>query len=145
MNQSDPLLYHLRDLGYRLTPQRLAILRVLNQAGCHLAPAEIYQRVQPELPGITEATVYRTLNFLAEQGLVLVAHIGRGQLVYEVANHNHHHLICRACGCMHEIDHGELVALYERFFDRTGYQIDTIHATFFGLCPGCQADRPSPD
>lgn len=138
MNNSDSSLTHLRALGYRLTPQRLAILKALNQAGCHLTPAEIYQQVHPNLPGLTEATVYRTLNFLAEQGLVMVAHVGHGQLVYEVSEHDHHHLICRVCGRMEEIDHQELKSLYKVFLAKTGYQIDTIHATFFGLCPTCQ-------
>ena len=141
MNNSELSLTHLRALGYRLTPQRLAILKALNQAGCHLTPAEIYQQVHTDLPGLTEATVYRTLNFLAEQGLVLVAHIGHGQLVYEVADHDHHHLICRLCGGMEEIDHQEIKSLYEKFLANTGYQIDTIHATFFGLCPACQGKQ----
>jgi Fe2+ or Zn2+ uptake regulation protein len=141
MNKPDLNLTHLRAHGYRLTPQRLAILKVLNQAACHLTPTEIYQQVVADLPGLTEATVYRTLNFLAEQGLVLVAHVGHGQLVYEVAEHDHHHLICRVCGSMEEIDHQELRTLYKNFLTRTGYQIDTIHATFFGLCPGCQANQ----
>jgi Fe2+ or Zn2+ uptake regulation protein len=131
----------LRSQGYRLTPQRLAILRVLRQAGGHLTPSEIYQLVREDIPGLTEATVYRTMNFLAEQGLVLVAHVGHGQLVYEIADHDHHHLICRVCGKEQEVDHLELKALYEGFLDRTGYQIDTIHATFFGLCPDCQKER----
>jgi Fe2+ or Zn2+ uptake regulation protein len=140
MNTPDTDLTHLRAHGYRLTPQRLAILKALNQASGHLTPAEIYQQVHADLPGLTEATVYRTLNFLAEQGLVLVAHVGHGQLVYEMADHDHHHLICRICGSMEEIDHQEFRVLYKKFLTRTGYQIDTIHATFFGLCPRCQLD-----
>ena len=127
----------LREQGYRLTPQRLAILDVLHNTQGHLNPTEIYQRVVQVIPGLTEATVYRTLNFLAEQGLVLVAHLGRGRLVYELAEHDHHHLICRQCGDMREIDHLELKGLYEQFLNNTGYQINTIHATFFGHCPEC--------
>jgi Fe2+ or Zn2+ uptake regulation protein len=137
MEQNYPELARLREQGYRLTPQRLAILDVLRNAHGHLTPAEIYQQVAQEIPGLTEATVYRTLNFLAEQGLVLVAHLGRGQLVYEFTEHDHHHLICRQCGGMQEIDHQELKELYEQFFDKTGYQINTIHSTFFGHCPEC--------
>jgi Fe2+ or Zn2+ uptake regulation protein len=137
MEQNYPELSWLREKGYRLTPQRLAILEVLRNADGHLTPAEIYQRVAQEIPGLTEATVYRTLNFLAEQGLVLVAHLGRGQLVYEFTEHDHHHLICRQCGSMQEIDHQDLEDLYDQFLDKTGYQINTIHATFFGFCPDC--------
>jgi Fe2+ or Zn2+ uptake regulation protein len=74
---------------------------------------------------------------LVEQGLVLVAHLGRGQLVYEFAENDHHHLVCRNCGEMQEIDHHQLKQLYDNFLDITGYQINTIHATFFGYCPEC--------
>lgn len=128
----------LRARGFRMTPQRMAILRILSDSSCHLLPLEIYQRAQAVIPGITEATVYRTLTFLHEQGLVLAAHIGNGQLTYEIAGHDHHHLVCRKCGHTHQIEHRDLAPLYAHFQESTGYQIDIVHVTFFGLCPGCQ-------
>lgn len=121
-----------------MTPQRMAILHIMREAGTHLTPLEVYQRAQHALPGLTEATVYRTLTFLTEQGLLLAAHIGSGQLVYEIALHDHHHLICRKCGRTHEIDHELLKSLYEQFQSSTGFKIDSLHVTFFGLCPECQ-------
>ncbi len=132
----------LRAQGHRLTPQRLAILQILEDAGGHLTPIEIYERAAQRLPGLTEATVYRTLDFLAHNGLALVAHVGEGRLVYESAEHNHHHLICRACGHTVEIEHDLLKELYAQFAERTGYQIDCSHMTFFGLCPGCAPKQP---
>ncbi len=87
---------HLHEHGFRMTPQRMAILNILSQAGAHLTPIEICQKAAEALPGLTDATVYRTLSFLAQQGLVLAAHVGNGQLVYEIAGRNHHHLICRS-------------------------------------------------
>jgi Fe2+ or Zn2+ uptake regulation protein len=143
MSDKYPEVSWLRSQGFRLTPQRLAILEVLRSADGHLTPSDIYEKVAADLPGLTEATVYRTLNFLAEQGLVLVAHLGRGQLVYEIAEHDHHHLICKECGDMKEIDHIEIKALYDQFLDKTGYQINSIHTTFFGLCPDCQSKKTS--
>lgn len=128
----------LRSRGYRMTPQRLAILRILHDAERHLTPLEVYQMAEERVPGLTEATVYRALSFLTSQGLLLAAHVGNGQLVYEIAEHAHHHLVCRACGQTQEIDHSVLGALYEQFQSTTGYQIDTVHVTFFGLCPDCQ-------
>jgi Fe2+ or Zn2+ uptake regulation protein len=127
--------------GYRITPQRMVILRILREAETHLHPTEVYQRARVILPGMTEATVYRTLAFLTEQGLALAAHIGNGQMVYEIAGHAHHHLICRACGGTLEIEHELLVELYGLFRVRTGYQIDSMHTTFFGLCPECQGNE----
>ena len=131
--------------GCRVTPQRLAILQILQEPGRHLTPLEIYQEAQRTIPGLTEATVYRTLNFLSEQGLILAAHVGSGQLVYESAEHAHHHLICRKCGDNQPIEHDLLKPLYQQFQEITGYQIDTIHATFFGLCPDCQKTNPTSD
>lgn len=135
--QDNAILHDLREHGHRLTPQRLAIMQILAEEGRHLSPAEIYQRAVQRLPGLTEATVYRTLDFLARNGLVLVAHIGDGRLVYEVAGHNHHHLICHECGGTVEIEHELLESLYDRLRDQTGFQIDHWHVTFFGLCPRC--------
>ncbi|HEX9617341.1 MAG TPA: Fur family transcriptional regulator [Anaerolineales bacterium] len=138
MNDLDPSISGLRAQGYRLTPQRLAILNILRQSGEHLSPSEIYLRARQVMPGLTEATVYRTLIFLTEQDLILAAHVGSGQLVYQIAEHDHDHLICRACGQTEEIDHSVLRSLYEQFEVRTGYRIDSVHQTFFGLCPDCQ-------
>jgi Fe2+ or Zn2+ uptake regulation protein len=58
----------LKAQGFRLTPQRLAILRILEEAGGHVSPAAVYQQASRQMPGITEATVYRTLEFLSQQG-----------------------------------------------------------------------------
>ena len=128
----------LRSQGYRMTPQRWSILSILQASPGHLTPVAIFHRARQILPGLTEATVYRTLDFLSDQGMVLAAHVGSGQLVYEIAGHAHHHLICRACGHALEIDHTLLKELYTIFEERTGYQIDSVHTTFFGFCPDCQ-------
>lgn len=127
----------LRARGYRMTAQRLAILRALQASKGHLTPQAVFEKVREADPGVTEATVYRTLNFLTAQGLLLAAHVGSGQLVYELASHAHHHLICRRCGATCEVDHALLRDLYRSLEARTGFQIDTTHVTFFGLCPQC--------
>jgi Fur family transcriptional regulator, ferric uptake regulator len=137
MQTNEAIVQNLRERGYRLTPQRLAILQLLEESSGHLAPTEIYEQAVRRMPGLTEATVYRTLDFLARHGLALVAHVGEGRLVYESARHNHHHLICRDCGEIVEIEHDLLEALAAKFRERTGFTIDVCHVTFFGHCPGC--------
>jgi Fe2+ or Zn2+ uptake regulation protein len=128
----------LRARGYRMTPQRHAILHVLCHSGKHLSPSDVYRQAHKELPNLTETTVYRTLEFLAENGLALPAQIGNGHLVYEIAGHNHHHLICRNCGASVEVDHAPLKRLYRQLESPTGYKLDSSHVTFFGLCSDCQ-------
>jgi Fe2+ or Zn2+ uptake regulation protein len=126
--------------GCRMTPQRMAILQTLEDAERHLTPLEIFERTAHALPGITEATVYRTLNFLSAHSLILAAHIGNGQLVYETAARAHHHLICRRCGTTQDIEHDLLIQLFNQLQTKTGYEIDSLHMTFFGLCPDCRAE-----
>ena len=67
MSCADQYTPQLHALGFRMTPQRLAILHALHHAGGHLSPTEVYQRASSDLPGLTEPTVYRTLEFLADE------------------------------------------------------------------------------
>lgn len=127
----------LRSRGFRMTPQRMTILHVLHQAGTHLSPGDIYTRARRELPGLTEPTVYRTLDFLVENGLVHPSQSGGGHLTYEIAGRDHHHLVCRVCGGEIEVEHSLLANLYRRLEKSTGYHKIDSHVTFFGLCPDC--------
>lgn len=138
MSCADEYTPKLRARGYRMTPQRLAILHVLHHSGGHLSPAEVYERALTELPSLTEPTVYRTLEFLAENGLARPAHMGSGHLVYEIARHEHHHLKCRVCGNEMEVEHTLLKSMYQKLESESGYKLTDSHLTFFGLCPNCQ-------
>jgi len=128
----------LRKQGYRLTPQRLAILQILIDSGGHLSPQQVFEQARELTPGITEPTVYRTLSFLSEEGILMPTHEASGSLVYEVASDLHHHLVCRSCGESLEIEHAALETLYKTLRKQTGYALDDRHITLFGLCPGCQ-------
>jgi Fur family ferric uptake transcriptional regulator len=125
--------------GFRMTPQRMAILHTLRHSGGHLSPIEVYERTRRVQPGLTEATVYRTLEFLAKNGYALAAHLGNGKLVYELTEEPHHHLICQQCGTTVAVEHDALARLYHELGALTGYKLDASHVTLFGLCPGCQS------
>lgn len=137
--ETDHLLRHLHARGSRLTPQRLAILRAVDSAEGHLSPSEIFALVSRTLPGITEATIYRTLDFLTEQGLILCAHMGSGRIVYQSIRHAHHHLVCRRCGDSVNLPEKMLRAAYREVQETYGYRMDASHTTLFGLCPKCQS------
>ncbi len=128
----------LRASGFRMTSQRMAILHVLRHAGIHLSPSEVYRQARQDLPGLTEPTVYRTLEFLAHNGLARPAYTGSGHLVYEIAGSNHHHIVCRICGDEIEVEHVLLESLYRKLESTSGYLRIDSHMTFFGICPGCQ-------
>ncbi len=128
----------LRKRGFRVTGQRMAILHVLRHAGTHLSPTQVFQMARRELPGLTEPTVYRTLEFLTENGIVRASYTGRGHLTYQIAGQQHHHLVCRLCGRELEIDHRLLERLYRSLASSSGYQNIDSHVTFMGICPRCQ-------
>ena len=128
----------LRARGFRMTSQRLAILHTLRHAGTHLSPREVYRQAKQELPGLTEPTVYRTLEFLAENGLARPSQTGNGHLRYEIAGNDHHHLVCRMCGDEIEVEHALLEQLYQKLESTSGYVRIDSHMTFFGVCSACQ-------
>ena|SRR6185369_17909928 len=128
----------LRARGYRMTPQRHAILHVLCHSGAHLSPAQVYEQAHAQLPDLTETTVYRTLEFLAENGLAHPAYMGNGHLGYQIAREDHHHLVCRNCGSEMEIDHALVRSMYQKLESTSGYKLTDSHVTFFGLCSDCQ-------
>lgn len=138
MSCSQEYTPQLHSRGYRMTPQRHAILHALRHARRHLTPGEVYAQAQKQVKGLTEATVYRTLEFLAENGLARPAHAGNGHLVYEIANHEHHHIKCRNCGAEMEVEHSLLKPMYQKLESASGYQLTDSHLTFLGLCPACQ-------
>jgi Fe2+ or Zn2+ uptake regulation protein len=128
----------LRSRGFRMTSQRSAILHVLRHAGTHLSPQEVYRQAKRDLPGLTEPTVYRTLDFLAENGFARPARAGNGHLRYQIAGDDHHHVVCRICGDEVEIEHALLENLYRELESTSGYLRIDSHMTFLGICPACQ-------
>ena len=132
------LTQQIREKGFRITPQRIAILNALHASGGHLSPTDIYAQVRDSAPGLTEPTVYRTLDFLYKHSLVYATQTN-GRVEYEIANHDHHHLRCRVCGGQVEIGPDELTQLYQHLEQSTGYRLATSHLTFVGVCPACQS------
>ena len=129
---------HLRSLGFRVTSQRMAILHVLLQSGLHLSPAQVFQRARRRTPGLAQPTVYRTLDFLAQKGMVQAALNTQKHVVYQIARHEHHHLVCSSCGNGVEVEHNLVHDLYRQLESRSGYRFTASHLTLFGLCPACQ-------
>ena len=138
MSCSSEYAPRLRALGFRMTPQRLAILHVLRHEGTHLSPAEVYKKARKELPGLTEPTVYRTLEFLSDMALVRPSYNSGGHLTYEIAGSDHHHIVCKLCGSEVAVEHTLLESLYRLLETTSGYRGIGSHVTFFGVCPQCQ-------
>ena len=128
----------LRASGFRMTPQRMAIMHVHIHSGMHLSPTEIYKKAHRDAPGLTEPTVYRTLEFLEKNGLAISSQVDNRKLVYEIAGENHHHLICKSCRATFEFQPEALEGAIRQLEKSSGYRFINSHVTFFGICPKCQ-------
>lgn len=127
----------LRAKGFRLTEQRKLILGVL--AGQrHLTAIEIQHKLNEMGSHCTEPTVYRTLHFLTQQGLVLVTHPGGRQLEYELASGEHHHFVCARCGGHFDLPDEAVRQAFGTLHDQSGFSVVEPHLTLHGLCPGCK-------
>ena len=132
----------LRERGYRMTPQRQIIMDAICAGGGHTSLPQILERVQQKAPAINQATVYRSLHFLLNMGLIVKAEIAPGETVYEIAGRSpHHHLLCRSCHHEIEIDAAPLVALQNVIEQQYGFMIDASHLMLTGLCAHCRTEQ----
>ncbi len=138
MSCEGELTQQLSEQGFRITPQRRVILHILLHANTHLTAAEVYEEACTKLPGLTEPTVYRTLDFLAKTGLAQEAFSQNSKIAYEISRSEHHHLICRQCGTEVDIPHSKTEALFAQLETESGFQLMQNHLSFFGICPACQ-------
>lgn len=129
----------LRARGQRLTPQRQLILGALRAAGGHRTADELRAQIGASFPFINLATVYRTLYWLREQGLVAETDLGRGRREYEyIGESRHHHLVCLRCGATTEIADGALAPLAATLREGYGFAAQLDHFAIFGVCRGCR-------
>jgi Fur family ferric uptake transcriptional regulator len=129
---------YVRGHGFRFTPQRQLILEAIRAGDGHTTPDEIYRRVRVKAPAVNRATVYRNVDFLCEMRLVVAAQIG-GQMYYELAGSEpHHHLVCRQCNVIEQIDHKTVKALFDKIEREQSFWIDMDHLALFGLCSDCR-------
>ena len=137
----DDLADRLRRAGQRATPQRLLILGAL-QPGEHRSADDVFARVEGRLPGVNRSTVYRALELFRDLGLVSETDLGGGVRQFELIAARHHHLICRGCGAMLELDDDLVRPLRQAVADRHGFVACVDHLALFGQCAVCAAADP---
>lgn len=142
-NDIEKLKGNLKEKGYKLTPQRRAIVdNIIKNEGCHLTTEELYDLVKIECPEIGLATVYRTVQLLEELGVVSKLDLNDGCYRYELVrvdeNHHHHHLICSDCGRVIEVQGDLLEVLEHEIESKYDFQIKNHSVKFYGLCNDCK-------
>ena len=138
VSHDDALRAALRARGQRVTPQRLAIAAAVRDLDRHATAEQIYTDVAGRMPGVSLPTVYATLELLEEIGLVRRVATEGGAGVFDPRVEDHHHLVCRGCGAIVDVDgavdHAALLAAARR----AGFAADGAQVVIRGLCASCR-------
>lgn len=144
--RGNDIFSQVRGHGQRLTAQRRAVIEVIMATSQRLTPADVYRRARRRHPGVGLATVYRTLELLAELGAVERLHEPEGCHSFvadQSAGTHHHHLVCSSCGRVAEIPACDLGEQLRSVAAQSGFEVDAHWLELRGLCPACRtAARP---
>jgi Fur family peroxide stress response transcriptional regulator len=135
----DQMLSKLKDHDFRITPQRLAVLKVLAASDGHPSVERIYEMVRAQFPTTSIATIYKTVALLKQENEVLEISFPDGSNRYDGHKpYPHPHLICTRCKKIIDPDLSSLEDLAKEVTEETGFRITTHRVDFFGFCRECQ-------
>jgi Fe2+ or Zn2+ uptake regulation protein len=146
--RANTMLRDLRRANLKLTPQRLAIVRLFAGDGSHPTAQDLFERLRPSFPSMSFATVYNTLDALARAGLAGVVRLPgkRGDAArFDPNTSAHHHAVCDGCGAVLDITAGTLAptpaAVRKVRRAAPGFSVRAVERIYRGLCARC-AQRP---
>jgi Fur family ferric uptake transcriptional regulator len=132
----------LRAAGQKVTPQRMLILGCVRHAEGHITAPQILDEVRRSYPFVDASTVYRTLASAKELRLVSETNLGSGDNLYEwLGGNRHHHMICRVCSRVSDLEEHHLDVLVSTLERETGFHADLDHIAIFGVCAECGRAR----
>lgn len=145
---SDAMLRDLKQAGLKLTPQRIAIVRLFAGDDSHPTAQDLYERLRPEFPTMSFATVYNTLDALARAGLAGIVRLPgkRGDAArFDPNTSAHHHAVCDGCGAVLDIAAGTLEptpgAVKKMKRAAPGFTVRAVERIYRGLCAKCARGR----
>jgi len=129
----------LRENQYRITPQRLAILKILAESKGHPSVESIYARVKPNFPTTSLATIYKNVAVLRDLNQVLELGFSDDSNRYDGNKpHDHPHVVCTVCKKILDPDIAALEDMTQELVRLTGFSITRHRLDFFGICPQCR-------
>ncbi len=132
----------LRESGLHVTAQRLAVLRAVSRRP-HCTADEVVEDARAEIGSISRQAVYDALGVLSEKGLIRRIQPAGSPARYEDrVRDNHHHVICRTCGKMADVDGAVVKTRCAAAAADSGYTIDKAEVIYWGICPKCLVETP---
>lgn len=138
---SEQLIDALRTKGFRITKIRQTMIEALVEARHPVSAPQLLEQVSLKHPSVNKTTIYRELDFLADNQILSEIDILDGMKRYEILhpNHHHHHLVCTSCRdiqCV-EVPHHDLHALEGKIQQTHDFTVQSHVLEFFGLCKKC--------
>ena len=130
----------LREQGYKMTSQRLAIISLLSKDMTHPGAADILIKIRKSLPQVSMSTVYYTLDILKKERLLQELEFYDRDNRYDINVMNHINLICKKCGKIGDFP-GEMPYTYTQVQQRTDFQPVTMRYEYYGYCKECRRKR----
>jgi Fur family transcriptional regulator, ferric uptake regulator len=139
MVTSESIVAAFDDAGYRLTEPRRALAQLIEHRDGHFTAEDLLQASRRERLGVGRATVFRSLDILAELGLVERLDLPSGEHAFVACEpSHHHHVICSRCGRSTDVGDAGMGAVLEEAARKSGYVIERHRLELFGLCAECQ-------
>lgn len=128
----------IREMGLKVTWQRLAILASLASEGVHVTAQEVFESIKKKHPEIGFATVYRFLRRMTEKEVVTEVRVGGLPARYELTPLRHHdHMTCTQCGKIVEFENEQIEALQEQVAKGHHFRLTGHVLELYGICLAC--------
>ncbi|MEW5745697.1 MAG: Fur family transcriptional regulator [Nitrospirota bacterium] len=135
-NSEERLITTLRDKGYKLTPQRREIIKLLARDVSHPGARDILRKVRKAVPRISMSTVYYTLDMLKREGLIQELEYYNTDNRYDSNVADHINLVCTQCGKITDFM-GDLPSLSKTVEKKTGFKPARMRFEYYGICRDC--------
>lgn len=141
MVEAGEIVTAFEQAGYRLTSPRRALAGLIANRRGHFTAEELLGESRTRRVGVTRATIFRSLDVLADLGVVERLDLPSGEHAFVAcAPAHHHHLVCSRCGRSTEVADRGIEQIAQGIGRETGYRIESHRLELFGVCPTCQED-----
>jgi Fur family peroxide stress response transcriptional regulator len=141
MTEEGSIIELFHQCRLRATGQRLAIMKTLIDSKSHLSADELYQILKASHPTLSLSTVYKTLQIMADIGVILTVETGPGSIKFDATQRKHHHAICSCCGKIIDVDFDKypLAADGDNFIP--GFTVQKVKVYINGICEDCAKQK----
>lgn len=120
------------------TPARRKVMEFLSNSNAPVDILDIYAFLKKEKLSTNKVTVYRIIDFLHTNGIIERLEFGEGKFRYEIKKGDHHHLVCKKCGSVADIEDKFMHSLEKEIYETKGFIVKNHSMEFFGICKNCQ-------